>query len=270
MSNTGEILTKFPVRYTKEEKKTFREWLIAFAQKEGLPVTEIGDKHYTNVVVGSVDAPILISAHYDTAARSFLSIQTEIGGSVFRKTRRLFREAWASILQSSKPNPNNYNDNTSGVSALVKLFPAVKKNPQVALAFFDGEEDGSRGAKLLKKNQPLLGKNLVINLDCIGFGQTIGVLYYKSAMKGVANHLAQALQSEPFDAFTGKIGFTFATDAQIFQNAINLATFQKGKRVYYFPNIHTPKDKVLQEENLLYITDRLANFLKNTEIDVKP
>jgi hypothetical protein len=263
MSKTGEILTKFPARYTKDQKKAFREWLFSYAQKETLPVTEIANKHYANVVVGSLDAPLLIAAHYDTAARSFLSIKSEIGGNIFRKTRRLFREAWASILQSTKANPSNYNDNTSGISALLRLFAVLKKETNVALAFLDGEEDGSRGAKLLNKKYPLLGKNLVINLDCIGFGETVGVLYYKTEMKPIAKQFAKAMQKDPYDSFVKKIGFTFATDAQIFPKAINIATFKKGKRTYYFPHIHTPKDTQLQEENVLFIAEQIERIIKS-------
>lgn len=68
------------------------------------------------------------------------------------------------------------NDNAAAVCVLISLAKALQeKQVRAGFAFFDGEEDGYRGAKLFKSLRGGLVLSAVINLDICGYGDTIAV-----------------------------------------------------------------------------------------------
>lgn len=67
---TKEIFDKYEVRKTKEQKKSFRDYLTSLAEGYGYPVkVESGPSGSQNVVVGDPQsAKVVYTAHYDTCA----------------------------------------------------------------------------------------------------------------------------------------------------------------------------------------------------------
>ena len=67
---TKEIFDKHEIRKTKEQRKAFRDYVIAYAKTQGYEAKEeTAGKKVTNVVVGSpATADVIYTAHYDTCA----------------------------------------------------------------------------------------------------------------------------------------------------------------------------------------------------------
>ena len=69
----GELLGRYQVRKSAEQKAAFRKWALAYAQENGYEAKIERSGHFVdtrNVVIGDVDrAQTLITAHYDTCAR---------------------------------------------------------------------------------------------------------------------------------------------------------------------------------------------------------
>ena len=69
----GELLGRYQVRKSAEQKVAFRKWALAYAQENGYEAKIERSGHFVdtrNVVIGDVDrAQTLITAHYDTCAR---------------------------------------------------------------------------------------------------------------------------------------------------------------------------------------------------------
>ncbi|MFA7228759.1 MAG: M20/M25/M40 family metallo-hydrolase [Melioribacteraceae bacterium] len=80
------------------------------------------------------------------------------------------------------------NDNASGSAALLQIaraFASTKERPKrsVAFVFFASEEQGLYGAKFFSDNLPFPKEKVraMINMDCIGYGDSIQVGGGKSA-----------------------------------------------------------------------------------------
>ena len=73
MTILEEILTRFPVRKSREQKEAFRRWAVERAEALGWaakvePAKLLGMNR--NLVIGDPEtAEIIITAHYDTPAR---------------------------------------------------------------------------------------------------------------------------------------------------------------------------------------------------------
>lgn len=67
---TKEIFEKHEIRKTKEQRKSFREWLISYAKSNGYEAHEEEvTKKAANVIVGNpAEADVVYTAHYDTCA----------------------------------------------------------------------------------------------------------------------------------------------------------------------------------------------------------
>ena len=67
---TREIFEKHEIRKNKEQRKSFREWLISYARSKGYAAREEAvSKKAANVIVGDpAEANVIYTAHYDTCA----------------------------------------------------------------------------------------------------------------------------------------------------------------------------------------------------------
>ena len=65
---TREIFEKHEIRKNKEQRKSFREWLISYARSKGYAAREEAvSKKAANVIVGNPsEADVIYTAHYDT------------------------------------------------------------------------------------------------------------------------------------------------------------------------------------------------------------
>ena len=132
---------------------------------------------------------------------------------------------------------------------------------------FDLEEAGLVGsASFRTKHKNTSGRQTVINLDCVGDGDEL-VIFPTAKVRKSEQKLA-SLRS-----LTGKFGnkkitvhergFAYCpSDQANFPYGAGIMAFRRGERIgLYCDKIHTPKDTVLEEENINILRTVLVNFL---------
>jgi hypothetical protein len=167
------FFTKYGTRFRRKEKDAFLDYCTAEFKKLSYTDTEITVQKSIfgkNLVVGSPDADILVTAHYDTPANNgFLLFSTPLVGQALANFVLLpffgvlffiagFLENYMSseniniynallvllfsnifliafIIMSCRlflvKNKHNYNDNTSGVLGVFSVASAVSENPEL-------------------------------------------------------------------------------------------------------------------------------------------
>lgn len=171
-------------------------------------------------------------------------------------------------------NKHTANDNTSGVLTLVETalaMPAADR-ARVCIIFFDNEERGMLGSSLFAANHRAVKESgLVINFDCVSDGDFIqffptkglkrdaaALLWLEENYKGRADKTVEVVRG---------FGF-YPSDNASFKKAAGVCALKKsGIFGYYMDRIHTSKDVVLMEENILLLRDgnlRLAEKLAGT------
>ena len=215
MSYLQDITARFPVRKRDEEKEAFRKWAVAQGKTLGYSarVEELARGRHCNVVFGSPEhAQVIYTAHYDTPARlpipnlmtprnipMFALYQLGIilvlllaAAIAFVGAQLLMRNASLSLIIAlvvyyallllmiaGPANPNNVNDNTSGVAAVMETMARMPKEQREKAAFilFDNEEKGRLGSRAFAAANPKIKKQtLLINMDCVGVGEHILVI----------------------------------------------------------------------------------------------
>lgn len=179
------------------------------------------------------------------------------------------------LLVGGKPNPHTANDNTSGVIALCELYAAMTERQRAASAFvfFDNEESGLFGSRrFLKRYKKQMKDKLLLNLDCVSDGDYLLLIQNKAARQRWGQLLEASFAGEGCCPMGKTIQLEkssttlYPSDQLGFPCYGALAAFRKHKRLgLYLSRIHTKKDTVFQEENILYLRDsalRLINFLR--------
>ncbi len=164
--------------------------------------------------------------------------------------------------------PNKYclNDNTSGVLALLSIaralndYPALKQ--KVQLAFVDLEELGLHGSRHLRRHWLEAGVNLrekmIINFDCVGWGQVPVVCSAGERSKSEA--LFRHLQSSRSDTDYGKLPsdhLSFKCEGAAGVIFANPAPIGKS---FYVPNVHSSRDVHLEPRNITWLTEEIIRF----------
>ncbi len=262
-----------------------------------------GSGKHRNVVIGSPEeARVVFTAHYDTPPRSLvpnlmLPLNRPLKFAVlflqFLPLLALALGAGAAARSLSGPdgyggrlvmvgvylavyfglyallfhgeaNRRNRNDNTSGVSAVLALAEKLAGDPRAAFILFDNEEKGKKGSKAYAAAHPETGRNqLVVNLDCVGNGETFIVA---AAEKAMDDSRFAAL----FPALLGieaKIHparkASLNSDQKNFTLGVGVCACKYKKGVgYYTPRIHTARDTVASPENIVRLTGALASFVE--------
>lgn len=221
MNYLEEITGRFPIRRKAEQKKAFRDWAVAEIRRMGysVKVEQSGVQCHENIIVGNPEkAPILFTAHYDTASRSLLPnillprnpmlnllyqmlivLILLVGAAAMlllvgaltgspEAARLLWIATYMGILLwltfGGIPNKNNVNDNTSGLAALLTMMEQLPQEDRAKAAFilFDNEEKALGGSKsYAKEHQQVAYTRLTVNLNCIGVGEHIIVISRKLA-----------------------------------------------------------------------------------------
>lgn len=180
------------------------------------------------------------------------------------------------VFFDGKPNPHTANDNTSGVIALCEIYDALteEQRKKAALVFFDNEELGLLGSRqFLKRHKAAMGQTLLINLDCVSDGDQLMMIWNKAAQKEWEAPLKAAFTAE---APAGKTVLwerasrtLYPSDQVGFPCYAAVAAFRKKKFLgLYMSRIHTKKDTVFEEENILWLRQsarRLADALSGQE-----
>lgn len=171
------------------------------------------------------------------------------------------------LMYRAFKNPNNYNDNTSGVAAVLALVDELteEQRKNVAFILFDNEEKGKKGSKAYyKDHKEAMEKKFLINFDCVGNGEHIIFIAMKEAEKCESY---QKLR-DSFTAGNGYQTYFFPmkgsesnSDYKNFPCGIGcMASRQTKGGLFYTPYIHTPRDTVAKEENIRFIADGMGRF----------
>lgn len=298
-----EILAKYQVRKTKEQKARF----IAFMQEQlpELTVEEGGRfPRCKNLVLGDVDsAKYILSAHYDTCAKlPFPNFITPKNFFIFILysllvcipffavltladvlLAKLSCPFWLTELISllilflllflvfigGKPNPHTANDNTSGVITLCELIFSLSEEElrQTAFVFFDHEETGLFGSAFFRKtHKNVLKDKLLINFDCVSDGEHILLVQNKAALKKHGGVLQASFLSEEGKTvhLERSSNTLYPSDQMGFPCSVAVAALKKKPVIgLYLNRIHTPRDTVLDESNIRFLCKGIRRFYQN-------
>lgn len=299
----SDVLSAFPVRKTRLQKNEFCDDVLSYAASYGYAGRiEQGSLGSQNIVVGDPDhAKYLITAHYDTCARMLLPnlitpcsfflficyqlvitllimivailsgvsvgllVQNEEAGKLVGVAL-----VWLLLILMvlGPANPNNANDNSSGVITLLEIMRSMPQNQRhkVCFVLFDLEEAGLIGsASYRKKHKKASDRQLVLNLDCVGDGDHILFFPTKMVKKEKA---ARTLLYKACGYFGNKSiflrekGFSiYPSDQANFPYGVGIAAFHKGKLGLYLSKIHTTKDTTLDETNVNILRAALISMI---------
>lgn len=257
-----------------------------------------------NVVIGDPEtAEVVFTAHYDTPATIglpnimiprnlplFILYQIAVVGVMLLlalavgllaalaglSPEAAYMVGWLAymallvMLLAGVANPHNVNDNTSGVAALLELMEKLpeEQRGKAAFIFFDNEEKGLLGSKAYAKDhQQVKYTRLIVNMDCVGAGETMLVIASKLAAQLPAYAaLEEALRGHGGRAvkFFGTAGSACSSDQKSFKCGVVVVACKHRPVVgYYCAGIHTPKDTVADQGNLNFLAESLAGFVGN-------
>lgn len=306
----NDINKLFPKRRTLKEKEGFREWAIKEANSLGYEAKVDAIGKHNNVVIGDIKtAKAVFTAHYDTPAMSlfpnimiprnivmffayqflgpilmviaalwlaylpldYLSKNINIEPrSILMFTFIIIYYLMFIVFYKLFKNPNNINDNTSGVSAIYKLLSLINEEnkDKVAFVLFDNEEKGKLGSKALFKREPNTFTNkIVVNMDCVANGNNIITIAKDEAMKlpEYKKLIASFNNTSEFNTYHYPLkGSESNSDYKSFPCGVGIMACKKAKLVgFYTPRIHTIFDTVADSKNIDYIAFNLNQFVIN-------
>ena len=258
-----------------------------------------------NVIVGDVEkAKVIFTAHYDTPRRAimpnlmmprspfvsvlyalllvipllFVSLYArylvdeylglpELGLLVYLV---VYFGVFYFLMLGGKVNPNNANDNTSGCAVLLKMMADMpeEQREKAAFIFFDNEEKGMVGSSGFAKKHPVIKKEtLVINMDCVAYGDQVLAIGKKKAMEDEKYDVL--LDALPENAkynvhFFSSKGSMMNSDHSRFDKGIGVCACKKAPVVgFACGRIHTPRDTEADTENVDYLSGWMNNFVEN-------
>lgn len=240
-------------------------------------------------------ARTIITAHYDTCARmllpnfstpgclplfvleqTLLTLMIGLGGwlagrGIYMMAREGFSPLAAGLLSAfagiagallvlmlmlaGPANPHTANDNTSGVLTVLLLAERMKDKPGAAFVLFDHEEKGLFGSQAFIKAHPQAARRFLVNLDCVGDGDTLLYTGMKAGMRmPQAKRLLAAMEriapEYGMKTVSGEFPkWIYPSDQMLFPRGTAFAAL-KGKRILYMDRIHTARDTVLEERNI--------------------
>ena len=305
MTYLDYINTTYPIRRTKEEKKSFQNFVLEKFPQAKTETTADGKNE--NIVIGDpLTAKVVCTAHYDTPMHSlFPNIMIPRNKAVFllyqflpvtislilsltpvfviNSFYPLSREQMCLIflvlyyglyflMFRARKNPNNHNDNTSGVSLVLTLAEKLPANQaeKVAFILFDNEEKGKKGSKAyVKDHKETMEEKFLLNFDCVANGDNILFAYMEKAESSEEYALLQKVfateetEKEGFYTHFYPIKATDSnSDHKSFPKGIGCMAYKKSKKgLLYTPYIHTPKDVVAKNENIEFLAARMQEFL---------
>ncbi len=300
-----DVLSQFPIRKSRKQKQSFRDTVMSYIQTLGYEChAQKGSAGAENVIFGDPKtAKYLITAHYDTCAgMPFPNLITPCNFLTFLAYQLLITvvlivpavilgilvgvltaNIWAGetvyfislfgmlfLLMYGPANKNNANDNTSGVVTLLEIartLPAEHRS-KVCFVLFDLEEAGLIGSKSYRKaHKTESNHQLVLNLDCVGDGDTIMFFPSKKIKKDPQMLAAltglEGSRGEKTIAVRSKGFSMYPSDQAQFPYGVGIAALHKSKLAgYYLGRIHTKKDTVLEQENVNILRDSIIAVIE--------
>lgn len=281
-----QVLGRFEVRKTVGQKAAFADWACGYAQALGYEtVIERCGKWFDtrNIVIGDLGkARILITAHYDTCARlPFGNMYTPECWPIIVFTQFVLPVIlyialciWLGFIPGNvlsvvivllmlfgPANPHTANDNTSGVAFVLLALHAFREQSEIAFVLFDNEEIGLLGSSaFLKAHTALARRAYVLNMDCVSDGGMLMLAGSRRANVSIqGKKLAKALEEiAPSFGKWHKVGelprVLYPSDQLLFPRGAAFASL-KGKRILYMDRIHSARDTVFDDTNLLCLLE---------------
>jgi len=173
------------------------------------------------------------------------------------------------IMMFGPANKNNANDNTSGVVTLLEIAAALPENQRknVCFVLFDLEEAGLIGSAAYRKaHKAETQQQIVLNLDCVGDGNEIVMFPNKKLKNDVdkLNTLANiCCESDEKKLILHTKGFSVCpSDHKNFPLGVGIMAFNRKKTIgLYCDKIHTNKDTVLDENNVIFLRDCMIKLI---------
>ena len=277
-----ELFGRFEVRKTVKQKAAFAEWACDTARALGYDVqVERSGKWFDtrNIVIGDLSkARVLITAHYDTCARlPFGNTYTPECWPIIVFTQFVLPVIlyialciWLGFIPGNvlsvvivllmlfgPANPHTANDNTSGVAFVLLAMNLFKDREDIAFVLFDNEEIGLLGSSAFVKAHTVLARRaFVLNFDCISDGDMLMLVGSKRANASLQGRRLQKALEEiaPIYGKRFKTGEAlkafYPSDQLLFPRGAAFAAL-KGKKVLYMDRIHSAKDTVFEDDNIL-------------------
>jgi hypothetical protein len=257
-----------------------------------------------NIVIGNPDtAKVVFGAHYDTQAVMLIpnfimpeSLTVSIlyafvliipmfilAGAVGKAADLIFNDPgmvnfftlltyWALLFLMifGPANKHTVNDNTSGVITLIELMSAMteEERAQSCFVFFDNEEKGLFGSSTFNKEHKETMKNrFLINFDCVSDGDYLMLIPDKKSFPEHEENLKAAFAdvTDKTVLIESAKGIYYPSDQRNFKKNIGAAAFKKSKLGLYMDKIHTPKDTVMDERNIMVLVSGFRKFLKSLD-----
>ena len=298
MRYIDEMVELFPIRKTKKQKASFREWAIKQAEDLGYDAKTEWNCGNNNVVIGNPEtAEVVFGAHYDTppvmpfpnfiTPKNILvyiiynlglvavlvvicSAVKAVLNSFVNNHDLAFWVSWSlymlalTLMMFGPANKNNVNDNTSGTAAIFEIMerlPVDKRN-KAAFILYDNEEKGMRGSGAYAKDHKTVKKEkLIINMDCVGDGENILFFAPKKARELPAyEKLVSAMEAQVGkNLLMNKMeGCIYPSDQSQFKHGIAICACNKMKLIGYYCDKIHTKKDTVCEQENL---DFLANGL---------
>ena len=105
---------------------------------------------------------------------------------------------------------------------------------------------------------------LLVNFDCVSDGDDFLFVLSRKARKGYSEALRAAFAEYPGKKlhFESTLSAFYPSDQANFPAGVGVAALRKKPVLgLYVSRIHTPKDTVLQEENLVYLAEGAKKLL---------
>ena len=296
----------FRVRRTAEQKQAFREYVLKEVNGKGnfeAKVETTKNKKNENIVIGDpLTAKMVCTAHYDTPMKApfpnimiprnrfmfwlyqfvpvlcilAVSLGIPFGVSVFYPLSRevillafmaLYYGLYFGLFRGAK-NPNNFNDNTSGVAVILSVIAGLdaEQAKDVAFILFDNEEKGKKGSKeYFKNHKEEMKDKFLLNFDCVGNGEHVVFVAMEEAEKKAEYELLKkcfvsdgSYQTHFYPAKTSESN----SDYKNFPCGVGcMACRQTKGGMLYTPYIHTPKDVVVRQENITFISECMKKMI---------
>lgn len=298
-----DVLRVFPVRKTKKQKQAFRDAVQSYARNLGYQTAiEQGKWGCRNIILGDPEtAAYLVTAHYDTPASPrvpnvmvpcnpvlFILSQLLIAFGVFLPAIVVTVLAayltgdpavWypvmivvtvlsLALMVAGPANRHNANDNTSGVVTLLETAASMPENlrDRVCFVLFDLEELGMVGSSLHRKKHKFASdRQTVLNLDCVGDGDTIMFLPGKAVKKdeGSIRRLIDLERrcGEKRVVVRDKGFSVFLSDQFVFPRGVGICALRKNMLCYYAGRIHTFRGTLLEYTNVNILRACLITYI---------
>nr|WP_315021885.1 M28 family peptidase [uncultured Aminipila sp.] len=301
------IYNNYKVRKNRKQKSEFIDFIKFACISRGIPcnIEEGGIHKNRNIIIGNLnEAELMITAHYDTPAvlpfSNYLAPNSRLSRSFYLAKILIcmclilgvFSTLISFIISDSfiilllllflvtifgilsiygKPNPNNSNDNTSGVITLTEIIFGISNIDFNKLVFvlFDNEEKGYLGSQLFKKrNKKLVNSSMMINFDCVSDGDNILIVQNRGVLKNeqFKRDLEEAFVGDNVKnvIFTSSRKSRMCSDQKSYPNGVGIVALKKNKQsVLYLDKIHTKNDINFNENNIVFLRKCTLNLINN-------